>query len=98
MPLIATSTTASILVTRNKLRKSVLFQNEDGSNAVYIKRERAETPTVSSTDHDHRIGPGGIISLNSVLDGIEAIQDRYTVIAAAGAPSISVFETEDVVR
>lgn len=98
MPLIATSTSASELVLRNRLRKSILFQNEDATNVVYIKREREITPTVSSSNHDHRIGPGGLIALNHGVDGEEAIQDRYTVIAGAGTPNVSVFETEDVVR
>lgn len=96
--LVPTSTSASILVVRNRLRKSILFQNVDGSNVVYIKRERAETPTVSASDFDHRIGAGSSLSLNSVLDGVEAIQDRYTVIAGAGTPSVAVFETEDFIR
>ena len=96
--LVPTSTTASILVTRNRLRKSVLFQNEDGTNVVYVKKERGPTLAVSSTDHDHRIGPGSSLSLNSVLDGVEAIQDQWSVVAGAGTPSISVLETEDFIR
>lgn len=96
--LVATSTSASLLVNRNRLRKSILFQNTDGSNSVYVKRERAATPTVSASDFDHRLGPGATLSFNSVLDGTEAIQDMYTVIAAAGTPTIAVFETEDFIR
>lgn len=92
------SDTAEELIPRNRLRKSMIFQNEDGAINVFIKRERAATPTVSTTDHDHRIGPGGIISLNWGTDGKEAIQDRWTVVAASGTPLISLFETEDVER
>lgn len=98
MPLITTSIVASELAPRNSTRKSIMFQNEDGANSVYIKRERSEATTVSSTDHDHRIGPGGIFSLNSTLDGIEAIRSRYTVVASANAPVVSVYETEDIIR
>lgn len=83
---------------RGAMRKSFVIQNESAVDAVYIKRERAETPTVTTTNHDHRIGPGGAIALNSLNDGVQAIQDRWTVIAAANTPRISVFETEDVAR
>lgn len=92
------SNTASELILRNRLRKSFIIQNEDTSINVFIKRERAGTPTVSSTDHDHRIGPGGAIALNYGTDGLEAIQDRWTIIAASGTPLVSFFETEDITR
>lgn len=98
MPSFTTSTTAQEIALRNRLRRSMVFQNEDTTDAVFVKRERAATPTVSSTDHDHRIGPGGSLSLNYETDGIEAIQDRWTVIAAANTPRVSFFETEEIVR
>lgn len=93
-----TSTTAAEVVPRNTMRKSFVIQNEDTTDAVFIKRERGETPTVSSTDHDHRVGPGGAIALNDFNDGKEAVQDRWTAVAAANTPRISFFETEDVKR
>lgn len=83
---------------RNASRKSFLLQNEDGAIAVYLKRERIETPSVSSTDHDFEIASGSTIGLNSLLDGAEAIQDRWTIIAASGTPRVSFFETEDIRR
>ena len=92
------STTAEELVPRNRLRKSMIFQNEDAAIDIYIKKERAVTPTVSPTDHDHRISAGSNISLNFGTDGAEAIQDRWTAVAASGTPVISFFETEEVVR
>lgn len=98
MPSKTIDTNAAELAPRNRLRKSIIFQNEDTSIAVFLKKERANTATVSATDHDHRIGPGGSFSLNSLMDGIEDIQDRWTVIAASGTPRVSFFETEDVVR
>lgn len=76
----------------------MIIQNEDGVINIFIKQERVATPTVSATDHDHRIGIGGNIALNSDTDGKEAIQDRWTIIAASGTPRVSFFETEDVVR
>lgn len=94
----AISGTASELVLRNRLRKSMVIQNEDSTLNVFIKRERTVTPTVSATDHDHRLGPGGSIALNWGTDGVEAIQDRWTCIAESGTPRLSVFETEDIVR
>lgn len=96
--LVTTSIVASELIPKSSTRKSVMFQNESTTDAVYIKRERSELTTVSATDHDHKIGPQGIFSLNSTLDGTEMIRSRYTVIASANAPVISVYETEDIVR
>lgn len=98
MPVLTLSTTAQQLINRNRLRRSWIIQNEDSAINVFIKHERAATPTVSATDHDHRVGPGGSISLNDETDGKEAIQDRWTIIAASGTPLVSFFETEDVVR
>lgn len=92
------STSAVELVPRNRLRKSLIFQNEDTTDTIFLKRERTETPGVSSTDHDHRLGPGGILSLNFGTDGLEPTQDRWTAISSANTPRISFFETEDAVR
>lgn len=92
------STTAEEVLPRNTLRKSWIISNEDSSIPVYIKRERANTPTVSATDHDHRLAPGGIITLNESTDGREALQDRWTAVADSGTPRVSFFETEDVLR
>lgn len=90
--------TAEELIPRNRLRKSMIVQNEDPALNCYIKRERTEPATVSATDHDHRLAPGGLLALNFGTDGIEAIQDRWTIISDAGNPRISLFETEDIVR
>lgn len=98
MPLITVPNTASELIPKNTMRKSLLMLNEDGANSVYIKRERSEATTVSATDHDHRIGPGAAFSLNSLLDGKEWIEGRYTAITSAGNVSVAVFETEDIKR
>lgn len=92
------STTAEEVLPRNRLRISFLVQNEDAAINVFLKRERAGTPTVSSTDHDHVLQAGGSIALNLDMDGMEAIQDRWTVVAASGTPRVSYFETENVVR
>jgi hypothetical protein len=93
-----TSTTAAEVVPRGTLRKSIIFQNEDATDTIYLKRERAETPTVSSTDHDHRLSPGGILTLNYGTDGMAPTQDRWTAVASANTPRLSFFESEDVVR
>lgn len=92
------STTADELLPRNKYRKSFAVENEDAAIQVYIKKERAVTPTVSSTDHDHNIRPAATIAINNQTDGEEAIQDRWTIVAASGAPRISVIETEIIHR
>jgi len=92
------STTAEVIMQRNLARKSWIIQNEDTAIDVFVLKERAETLTVSTTVHDHRIGPGGILTLNDGTDGKQAIQDRWTVVAASGTPRIAFFETEDIDR
>lgn len=96
--LVALSTTAQLLIPRNRNRKSFFVQNIDGSIPIYLKRERAQTATASSTSFDYKLGPGAGIAINSFLDGTEAIQDSYTAIADSGTPSVSWTETEDIVR
>lgn len=98
MPLMNATTTPSELFPRNSMRRSFVIQNQDSVSNIFIKRERTPHTTVSLTDHDHRIGPGGAIALNWVNDGSSAIQDRWTIIAAAGTPLIAWFETEEIAR
>lgn len=93
-----TSNVASELLPRNASRKSFVVQNEDSTDSIYIKFERSENTTVSSTDHDHRLGPGGALAVSSLTDGIQTIQSRITCIASANTPRVSFFETEDVIR
>jgi hypothetical protein len=92
------SNVAGELLPANASRKSLFIQNEDTVDTVYIKRERSEFTTVSATDHDIRLGPGAATGLNSLLDGSNAIQARYTVIASANTPRVAYFETEDIQR
>ncbi len=98
MPSRLISNSASELVTRNRMRKSMVFQNEDAAIDIFIKRESPGSNTVSTTDHDHRLSAGGSLALNFDVDGKEAIQDRWTCIAASGTPRVSLFETEDIIR
>ena len=93
-----TSTAGEEVFPQNRLRKSFVVQNEDLSINMFLKRETPGTLTVSATDHDHLIAPGGAIGVSNVNDGLEAIQDRWTIIAASGTPRMSFFETEDVRR
>lgn len=96
--LITSGVAGKLLVVRNRNRKSLIFQNTDTTDTVFIKRERAATTTVSSTDFDFKLAPGAAVGLNSLLDGKEAIEDSYSVIASANTPIVAVFETEDIVR
>ena len=98
MPTLATSTSGQELIPRSRLRKSLIFQNEDATIDMFIRQERTVVPDVSATIHDHKRAAGGVFSLTAEEDGIEAVQDRWTVIAASGTPLISFFETEDTVR
>lgn len=93
-----TSNVASELLPRNASRKSFVIQNEDATDIVYVKLERAENTSVSTTDHDFRLGPGASLALNASTDGIQAIQSRITCIASANTPRVSYFETEDILR
>ena len=92
------TTTAETLIPRNKLRKSLIFQNEDTTINVFIKQEREPNTTVSTTDHDHRITSGSTLDMTIETDGKQAVQERWTIVAASGTPRISFFETEDVER
>lgn len=93
-----TSTAAAEFLPKNTSRKSFIVQNEDATDNVFIKRERSENTTVSSTDHDYKLGPGSSMALNFLTDGAQAITDRWTAIASANVPRIAYFETEDIVR
>jgi hypothetical protein len=86
---------AQTLLPQNRLRKSFIIQNEDSTINVFMKFEKPGQSTVSTTDHDHRLGPGGLLALNWQNDGKEQIQERITVVAASGTPLISFFETEE---
>ncbi len=94
MPIVTTSTQAAELVGRSKVRQSLVFKNEDAALAVYIKKERNGALNVSSTVHDFKLDAGESFALVAMQDGDEAIQDRWTVIAASGTPIVSVYETE----
>lgn len=89
---------AAEVVPANANRRSLAILNEDGTDSVYIKREAGEALTVSSTDHDWKLGPGAAIAFNSTVDGIRAIRARYTAIASANTPRISFIESEDIER
>ena len=89
---------ASELLPQNRLRKSFVIKNEDSAINVFMMFERPGTSAVSTTVHDHRIGPGGALAVNSLTDGLREIQERVTIIAASGTPRVSSFETEDVPR
>lgn len=98
MPTRTISGTAAELIPENRLRKSLTIGNEDSAIAIFVKQEEPGNTTVSTTDHDHRIGPEAAVALNSILDGEKAIKSRWTIIAASGTPRISWFETEDIKR
>lgn len=94
-----TLTTAAVeILPGNTSRISLVIQNEDSTDSVYVKRERGEALTASSTDHDIKIGPGASLALSNLVDGSEAIQARYTGIASANTPRIAFFETENIKR
>lgn len=98
MPSVVTSTGAVELFPRNSVRKSLAIENEDTTDSVFIKFERSENTTVSSTVHDWKIPPGGSLSLNSSLDGSALIKSRVTIIASANTPRVAFFESEDAER
>jgi len=93
-----TSISAETLVPRNTGRKSLSIQNQDTTDSVYLRMEEGEVLSVSSTVHDWKLGPGASLFLSSVLDGTEAIQTRWTVVASANTPRVAVLESEDIKR
>lgn len=95
---VTTSVTAAQLVPQNKLRKSITFINTDATDSVFIKTERPGVTSVTTTDFDIRLSPGAAFSLNSLLDGESTIQGRFTVVAGANTPAVSIFETEQFDR
>jgi hypothetical protein len=92
------STNAAELVPQNAGRRSFVFQNEDTTDSIFIKKERPGNNSVSTTDHDYKIFPGATLALNFQTDGDEAIKERWTYIASANTPRISYIETEDFKR
>jgi hypothetical protein len=98
MPSRTITNAAQQLLPENRLRKSFVVQNEDTAIDCFVMQEDPDGLTVSSTVHDHRIGPGGALAVNSLTDGEEAIKSRWSIIAASGTPRISLFETEDIRR
>ncbi len=98
MSIITLSTSAAMVVPPNALRKSLVFQNEDSIINIFLKKEKGDALTVSSTVHDHRLGPGDAIGLAVDLDGNEATTERWTAIAASGTPILSFFENETLRR
>ncbi len=92
------TTSASEVLLPNRLRKSFVVGNEDSTIAVFLKFERGTGLTVSTTDHDHRLGAGAGLTINIQQDGEESVKGRWTAVAASGTPRISFFETEDVRR
>lgn len=89
------STSAVQAVPQGNLRKSILFLNPDGAINIFLKKERGGGLTVSSTDFDVRISPGGSFAMNTNDDGEDAVQERWTAIAASGTPNLVIFETKD---
>lgn len=93
--IIPLSISAVEAVPQGNLRKSILFINPDGTINIHLKKERGGGLTVSTTDYDVRIAPGGAFSMNINDDGEEAVQERWTAVAASGTPSLVIFETKD---
>ncbi len=98
MPSRTITGTAEELFPENALRKSFIIQNEDGAIDIFLKLVPRDGAQASTTDHDHRLGSGGSLAVNSDTDGKEAIQGRWSIIATSGTPRISFFETEDIRR
>ncbi len=89
------SNVASEILVRDSTRKSLLIINEDATDIVYLKQERSENTTVSSTDHDVKLGPGSGFSLGSLNDGKAQIIGRWSAIASANTPRLGIFESRD---
>lgn len=89
------STTGVQVVPQGNLRKSLLFQNNDGAINIHLKKTRPGEPVATTSDFDVRLSPGGFFSLNANDDGEEAVHEAWTAVAASGTPSLTIFETKD---
>ena len=89
------SVTAIEAVPQGNLRRSLLFINTDGAISIYLKKERPGGLVVTTSNFDVLLQPGGSFSLNTQEDGEEAVQERWTAIAASGTPNLCIFETKD---
>ena len=96
--ILALSTSARLALPPNRLRKSMLFINEDTAITIFLKFEKQDGLTVTSTDHDVRLLSGDNFAISAQEDGEEQVKGRITAIAASGTPSLAVFETEDIRR
>jgi hypothetical protein len=83
---------------KSRLRVSWIIQNEDTTDSVFLKYELNTDLNVSSTNHDHRLGPGASLAFNELMDGKEQVQGRWTAVASANTPRISVIESENIIR
>lgn len=91
-------TAAVELIPNNASRKSLSIQNQDATDSIYLKKEENGQLSVSSTDHDWKLGPNSSLFLSTGVDGIQTIRGRFTAVSSANTPRIAYFETEDVRR
>jgi len=96
MPQFTLSTTASIPVPQNRLRKSIVFTNIDTTNDIFI--DTRQIPTITTTNAGIRLRPNDSIAFNDLIDGKPQVTDRWQAIASAGSPILLWFETEEVER
>lgn len=96
--ILALSTNARLILPPNRLRKSLLLINEDTAITIFVKFEKQDGLSVSSTDHDVRLLPSDNFAISVQEDGEEQVKGRITAIAASGTPNLAVFETEDIRR
>ena len=89
------STTGIEVVPQGNLRKSILFQNTDGAINIHLKKTRPGEAVATTSVFDVRIPPGGAFAMNINDDGAEAVQERWTAVAASGTPVLTIFETKD---
>lgn len=89
MPQVAVAQTGVQLLTRNKYRKSAAFHNPS-ANVLFI--DRMNPRSIQTANAAVRIPAGGILTLNSQQDGIDAVVDEWSGITDAGSNTIFVDE------
>lgn len=97
MPQVTTGAVSGVLaIPQNRLRRSIVFENLDATDSIYIRE--GDAADITSTNADHKLAPGASIAFNSLLDGSSSITNRWAALATANTPILAVKETEDVVR
>jgi hypothetical protein len=96
MPQFTTSVTAAVAVPQNRLRKSIVFTNQDTQDNIFL--DNRNIGTITTANAGIRLRPGDSIAFDTRVDGEAQVTDQWQAIASANTPSLVWFETENFQR